>query len=237
MPSPLPGFYEQELTKIFSIRLKNAFSQEEKEAEPASASHWSCPRHLGCRCWMHSLVHPQAERGSGTTGLGCQGNAWILASWFLLVQSHLLPIRLANPALNPQHRQESSASSAAPHQHPAPQNVQPRAAPPGSSCLQQAAWPAPGTPPAPSTPPPAPAATPAAVPHARAGGRGPAAGIARPSGCGPGVGFAEIMPEELQRSRLSHRCFNRRSEKVCEPRRPACLTVLWGTHRNSTHGF
>lgn len=52
-----------------------------------------------------------------------------------------------------------------------------------------------------------------------------------------GVGFGEIMPEELQRSRLSHRRFNRRAEKVCEPSWPACLTVLWGARRNSTHGF
>ena len=151
---------------------------------------------------------------------------------FFLVQSHLLPVRLASPALNLEHWQESSASSAAPHQHPTHPNAQPRAAPAGS-CPQQVAWPAP----APGTLPPAPAAAPAAVPHVRAGGRGPAAGIACPSGCGPGVGFAEIMLEELQRSRLSHRRFNRRSEKVCELRWPACLTVLWGTHRNSTHGF
>lgn len=57
-PSPLSAFYEQKLAKIFSVRLKNVLSQEEKEAKPAAVSHRGCPGRLGCGCWMHSTVHP-----------------------------------------------------------------------------------------------------------------------------------------------------------------------------------
>lgn len=137
---------------------------------------------------------------------------------FFWCKNHLLPIWLASPAVSREQRQESSAPTL--HGSRAKSRR-----PPGPFCPWAASC-------------PAPCHLPRRCHPAREGqGQALAAGIAHPAGRGPGLGFVEIMPEELQRSRLSHRRFNRCPEKVCEPRQAARLTVLWGAHRNSTHGF
>lgn len=76
--------------------------------------------------------------GAGHTGCCPPGNTRLFGKLFFLVQSHLLSVRLASPALNPEHWQESSASSAAPHQHPSPPKAHLRAAPPApAACSGQ----------------------------------------------------------------------------------------------------
>lgn len=158
-------------------------SRKEKEAKPASVPHRGCPGRLGCGLRMHSLVCPQAERGSGAAGLGGRGNAWLLASCLFLVQEPFAACKPDQPCSEPGAPSgelsilRSSTPASSPPRDPA--------------CSRQ-----PG-----SHPRPAPCHPPRLLPPPPSrtrglGGRGPAAGIACPSGCGPGVGFAEIMPEE-----------------------------------------
>lgn len=91
---------------------------------------------------------PRQSEAAGQRDSAVRATPGFLASCFFVVQSHLLSIGLASPALNLEHWQVSSASSAAPHQHPSPPKAQLRAVPPAppacsgqpGHCLCPAPW-------------------------------------------------------------------------------------------------